>query len=108
MAFGFSGDLVLELRPPDDEPDPGAADWWTIEVRGRKASARRGRSESPATIIHVGLADFVRLASGEVHPVRGLIENRIQVEGDFMLAARLPDLFGAVEPVEGLAQPSAR
>jgi hypothetical protein len=104
MAMGFTGDLVFELRPPEDELDPAAADWWTIEIRGRKATAHRGRGDQPSVTIHVGLADFVRLASGELHPVRALIENTITVEGDVMIAARLPDMFGAVEPLEGLAR----
>jgi tetratricopeptide (TPR) repeat protein len=104
MAFGFNGDVVIELLPPADEVDPAAADWWTIEVRGRKAAARRGRSEQAAVTVHVGLADFIRLASGEVHPVRALVESTLHVNGDVMLAARIPDRFGAVEPLEGLAQ----
>ncbi|HZQ86716.1 MAG TPA: BTAD domain-containing putative transcriptional regulator [Acidimicrobiales bacterium] len=100
MAFGFEGDITLDLRPVDDDGDPDAADWWTIEVRGTKASARPGRSEHPAVVIHTGLANFLRVAAGEVHPLRVLIDNAVEVEGDIMLAARLPDMFGAVEPLE--------
>jgi tetratricopeptide (TPR) repeat protein len=103
MAFGFSGDLVFELRPPDDELNPGAADWWTVEVRGRRATARRGRSDHAAVTLHAGLADFVRIASGEIHPVQALVKSSIEVEGDLLLAARLLDMFGAVAPIEGLA-----
>jgi hypothetical protein len=99
-AFGFSGDLVLELRPPDDELDPAAADWWTIEVRGRKATARRGRSERPAVTVHLRLATFIRIMSGEIHPVRAVIENLAEIEGDFVLGARLADMFGAIEPTD--------
>jgi hypothetical protein len=102
MAYGFTGDLTFELRPPEDELDAAAADWWTIEVRGRSASGRRGRSDNAAVTVHADLADFVRLVAGELHPVRALIEGTIEVEGDIMVAARLPDLFGAVEALDGL------
>jgi hypothetical protein len=107
MAFGFSGDLVFELLPPDDEVNPGAADWWTIEVRGRRAVARRGDSDNAAMTIHIGVADFVRLASGELHAVRALVDNTVEVDGDIFLAARLPDMFGIVEPIELPAEHSA-
>jgi putative sterol carrier protein len=58
--------------------------------------------------LHAGVSDLVRMAAGEVHPVRALFEGRLHVDGDFFLAARLPEMFGAVEPIEGLAQASVR
>ena len=97
MAFGFAGDIVFELQPPTDDADPGATDWWTVEVAGRKATARRGRSDQAAVTVHLGIVDFVRVASGELHPVRLVVESRAQVEGEVMVAARLLDMFGAVE-----------
>lgn len=100
-AYGFSGDIVLELRAPDDELDPAAADWWTIEVRGRRATARRGRSEAPAVVVHVALATFVRIVAGEIHPVRALIDAEADVDGDAKLAVRIPDMFSAIGPMEG-------
>jgi hypothetical protein len=100
LADGFDGDLVFELSPPDDELDPAAADWWTIEVRGRKASARRGTSDRPAALIRVGIADFVRMGAGELHPIEMITTNRVQVEGDVFLAARIPEIFGVVAPLD--------
>jgi tetratricopeptide (TPR) repeat protein len=100
MAFGFEGDIVYELRPPDDPADPAASDWWTIEVRGRKATAHRGRRAEAAVVIHAGLVDFVRLAAGEMHPAKALLDGLIDVEGDIMLAARLPDMFGSISPLD--------
>jgi hypothetical protein len=99
MAFGFEGDITLELRPLDDDGDPAASDWWTIEVRGRKATARTGPSPDPAVMIRTGLAEFLRVAAGEVHLAVALIDNAVDVEGDVVLAARLPDMFGAVAPL---------
>jgi putative sterol carrier protein len=101
MAAGFNGDISYELRFPDDHGDPNASDWWTIEVRGRKAVARRGRSQQPAVVIHSDLAYFVRLAAGEVHAAGALLDGAISVTGDVMLAARVPDMFGAVPAIDG-------
>jgi hypothetical protein len=36
----------------------------------------------------------VRIAAGEVHPAKAMFEGQLDVEGDFELAARLPDMFG--------------
>ena len=49
---GFDGELVFELRSAADDADPAASDWWTVEIRGRKATARggprlRSRSDDP-------------------------------------------------------------
>jgi tetratricopeptide (TPR) repeat protein len=101
-AFGFSGDLVFELRPPEDELDPASSDWWTIEVHGRKASARRGRSAEAVSTIHIGLADFVRVTSGELSIATAILDGRLDIDGDVLLAARIPELFGASAPIEGL------
>jgi len=69
-------------------------------VRGRTASARRGRGEDPRLTLHVGLADFVRLLSGELGPVEALVDRRFDYEGDVLVASRLAEMFGAVEPVD--------
>ncbi|MBV8959213.1 MAG: SCP2 sterol-binding domain-containing protein, partial [Actinobacteria bacterium] len=66
----------------------------------RKATARPGGSAVAQVVIHAGIADFLRVAAGEMHPVKALLDNAVDVEGDIMLAARLPDMFGAVEPLE--------
>lgn len=106
MAFDFEGDITLDLRPPDDDGDPAAGDWWTIEVRGRKATARPGRSPCPAVLLHAPLADFLRVAAGEAHPASALIDNAVEVEGDVLLAARLPDMFGAVARMPSKERPA--
>jgi hypothetical protein len=98
MAFGFSGDLVIELRSSEDTGDLDASDWWTIEVRRQKARARRGRSDNPILTLCAGMAEFVRIVAGELHPVHALLEGTIDVQGDFMAAARIPDMFGAIDP----------
>ena len=100
MAFGFEGDITVDLRPVDDDGDPAAGDWWTIEVRDRKATSRPGPSVDAAVVIHTNLVDFLRLAAGEMHPVRALLDNAVEVDGDIMIAARMLDMFGAVEPLD--------
>lgn len=106
LAFGFEGDIAFELRADDSRGNNGldaaTSDWWTLQVAGRRASARRGGSDSAAVTVHVGVADFVRIVAGELHPIRALVEVRVEIEGDVVLAARLSEMFGSVEPAAGL------
>ena len=43
----------------------------------------------------MALADFMRVATGAGDPVVLVLSGRASVRGDFGLAARLPEMFGA-------------
>ena len=53
-----------------------------------------------ATTIHLGVADFVRLLTGDVTPVGAMVARKVRVEGDALLASRLTEMFGGVNPLE--------
>ncbi len=91
-AGGFQGFLVYELARPATEAKPTR---WTIEVTDGHATARPGASGDAALTLHFNLADFVRIAAGTLDPAVPLMANRASFEGDFNLAARLPEMFGA-------------
>jgi putative sterol carrier protein len=38
--------------------------------------------------------DFLRIGTGAMSPTMGIIEGHIVIEGDVVLAARIPYLFG--------------
>ncbi len=94
-AAGFQGTLVYELARPSTNAHPTH---WTIQVSNGSASARQGASQDPALTIRFNLADFVRIAAGTVDPAQPLLEDRASFEGDFALAVRLPEMFGAPSP----------
>jgi tetratricopeptide (TPR) repeat protein len=95
-AFGFEGAIQFDVAVPADG-DPLPPDWWTIEVRGRKATCHRGRHADPSATIHTSLPALVRLLSGELHPMRAVIEGKVRVDGDVLVAARIQDMFGGLE-----------
>jgi alkanesulfonate monooxygenase SsuD/methylene tetrahydromethanopterin reductase-like flavin-dependent oxidoreductase (luciferase family) len=94
-AGGFEGRLVYELgRPASGAP----ATRWTIEVLDGHAVARPGASPNPALTVRFPLSDFVRVAAGTIDAAVPLLRDRASFEGDFSLAAKLPEMFGAPSP----------
>lgn len=88
-AGGFTGDLRYELRGAD-----GDLRIWTVSCGVDRADAAPRPRPDPAVTIKLGLADFVRLASGDLDPGRALLDGRLDLEGDFTVAARLGEMFG--------------
>jgi hypothetical protein len=91
-AGGFQGEISYELQRPATEAPPLP---WTIEVSGRRARARRGASDDAAVRLRVSLADFVRIGAGTIDPATPVLQGRASFQGDFGLAVRLPEMFGA-------------
>ena len=71
---------------------------WTIEVHNGRASAHQGADNGAQLKIRFTLADFVRIAAGAIDPAEPLLADRASFEGDFALAAKLPEMFGAPSP----------
>ncbi len=94
-AGGFEGRLVYELDRPATGAEPSR---WTIEVLDGRAVARPGAASDPALTIRFPLSDFVRVAAGTIDPAVPLLRDRASFEGDFSLAAKLPEMFGAPSP----------
>jgi hypothetical protein len=89
-AGGFQGALVYELGLSHGPPVR-----WTIEVLNGRAVARPGGVADAALTLRFSLADFIRIAAGALDPAVPLLQGRASFEGDFALAAKLPEMFGA-------------
>jgi putative sterol carrier protein len=94
-AAGFQGRLVYSLSRPATGAPPAV---WTIEVADGHATARPGAAADAALTVSFQLADFVRIAAGTIDPAAPMLEGRAALHGDFALAARLPEMFGAPSP----------
>ena len=68
---------------------------WTVtaRARARERPARAPRAR-PALTLKLGVADFVRLAGGDLDPGKALLTGRMDMEGDLAIAARLGEMFG--------------
>ena len=80
-------------RPPASRPRAGRS-----QVHNGRASAHQGADNGAKLNIRFTLADFVRIAAGTIDPAEPLLAGRAWFEGDFALAARLPEMFGAPPP----------
>jgi hypothetical protein len=94
-AGGFQGAIVYALARPATGGEPQS---WTVEILDGHASARPGVAGDAALTVRFNLADFVRIAAGTLDPAVPLLENRGSFEGDFDLAVKLPEMFGAPSP----------
>ncbi len=91
-AKGFVGELAYELRARDGPRS------WTVRIADRGAVARRGRAADPAVTLRVSVPDFVRMAAREAFPPKLLLDGALVIEGDFAVAGRLGEMFGAEPP----------
>jgi alkanesulfonate monooxygenase SsuD/methylene tetrahydromethanopterin reductase-like flavin-dependent oxidoreductase (luciferase family) len=91
-ASGFEGEILYELRGRDGPRS------WTVRIGEDRAAARRGAAADPAVTLRVSIPDFVRVAAREAFPPKLLLEGALVVEGDFAVAGRLGEMFGAGPP----------
>ena len=89
---GFSGDIQYELLI-DGHPRT-----WVVRIQGDSVAARPARSPNPALTLRMALPVFARLVSGEVPPAQAFMEGKIEIEGNFQIAARLGEMFGQGTP----------
>jgi SCP-2 sterol transfer family protein len=87
-AAGFTGEIQYELLASDGVKK------WVVRIEGGRATTRAGEARTPATTLRMRLPLFVRVAAREVHPVKAYREGRLEVSGDFDLAARSTVMFG--------------
>jgi putative sterol carrier protein len=88
-ANGFSGEFQYELTGPN-----GDQAWFVRIEDGNRAVAVPGRAAAPGVTFRTSVPTFARIASGEVHPAKAMLEGDLEVRGDFELAARLGEMFG--------------
>jgi alkanesulfonate monooxygenase SsuD/methylene tetrahydromethanopterin reductase-like flavin-dependent oxidoreductase (luciferase family)/putative sterol carrier protein len=88
-ANGFTGELQYELTSSS-----GRTRRWVVEVGESQATARPGKAREPRLTVRASLPDFLRIAARELEPGAALLTGRLDVAGDFEVAARLGEMFG--------------
>lgn len=88
-ANGFVGTIAYELKDA-----AGHVRVWSVQVTPTEAQVAAGPVGEAALTVQLALADFVRLAAGELDPGHLLLSGRMDLRGDFALATRLGPMFG--------------
>jgi len=97
-GFGFEGDVLYELDHAPDGSGSREPDRWIIRVGDGKARAVPGKSPNPTVTLRVSIPDFARIAAEVVRPPELFFSGRLDVEGNFEIASRLPEMFGEPSP----------
>lgn len=93
-AEGFEGSICYELRRHNGAVIEG----WTLGITAFAAKAHFGFPTDPAVTLKLTVADFVRFSLGIASPVTLLTEERLKLDGDLMVAAKLAPMFGRSLP----------
>ena len=84
-------DAVVEWRIAGRED--GGHDAWQVTIRDGAASVERGAPTEPQVVFAIGAVDFLRLVVGAAEGPELFMHGRLKVEGDLVLALRMPQLF---------------
>ena len=93
-AEGFDGAICYELRRHQGAIIEG----WTLCITASVAKASFGFPADPAVTLRLTVGDFVRFSVGAVSPVTLLTEERLTLDGDLTVAAKLAPMFGRPLP----------
>jgi putative sterol carrier protein len=85
---GFQGEILYELTTGNGTRR------WTVAIDERGAVAEQRDARDPAVTMRTPLPVFIRIAAGELNPAIAMLEGRLEVEGDFVVAGRLHEMFG--------------
>jgi hypothetical protein len=97
-GYAFEGDILYVLDHAGDGAAAREPARWTIRIRDGRAQAVEGDSPNPAVTLRVSIPDFARIAAEDVRPPELFFSGRLSVEGNFEIASRLPEMFGAPSP----------
>jgi alkanesulfonate monooxygenase SsuD/methylene tetrahydromethanopterin reductase-like flavin-dependent oxidoreductase (luciferase family) len=62
---------------------------WTLRIRDGRAAARRAQVAAPDVTLRTTVADFLRIASGELPTGKAVFDERMSITGDVRVASRL-------------------
>lgn len=100
-ATAAGSDVVVnwEITREGGEPDR-----YVVRVAGGECTVEEGQDPNPRVSLKLAPATFLQLVTGNLNPVTAFMAGQINVEGDLMFAATVPNLF--VIPA-GVAPPGA-
>jgi hypothetical protein len=102
MPDVFRGDVAGPVRAVvhwvvGDRPD-GGADVYELVIEAGACSVSPRPTRQPQLTLTVGAVDFLRIVTGNSHPVMLVMTGRLKTRGDLALTAKFPNLFATPRP----------
>jgi putative sterol carrier protein len=86
-AAGQQAVVQYEVTAPDGSHE------YAMRIADGRCQVDRGRAESPRTTIRIGLADFLRLITGEANAMQLFMTGKLKVAGDLFFAQTYQSWF---------------
>lgn len=80
-----------------DRPD-GAYDIYELVIAGGSCVLSARPERSPALTLTVGAVEFLKIVTGNAHPVSLVMRGKLRTKGDLALTAKFPTLFDPPKP----------
>src|SRR3954447_22185945 len=93
-AAGLEAVAEWRITGPGDHPPAR----WQVRIAGGQCTVQRDGDATPDVVYELGGVDFIRLVAGQLEGPQLFVSGRLRVEGDLMLAARMPAMFTPPKP----------
>jgi putative sterol carrier protein len=70
------------------------AEDWTMTIKDRQCQVERGVPSKPTLTLTAEAQDCLDIFRGKMDGMRAFMQGKLLISGDYMLATRLPGLFG--------------
>src|SRR5204862_3735374 len=88
-AAGVEAVAEWRITGPEDQPPAR----WQVRIAGGQCTVQRDADAKPDVVYELGGVDFMRLVAGQLDGPQLFVSGRLRIEGDLMLAARMPAMF---------------
>lgn len=93
-----AADLTARVHYVIGDRQDGGTDRYELVIADRVCTVSATPSGPPRLTLTLGGADFLRLVTGNAHPVVLVMKGRLRTSGDKILTARFPSLFDPPKP----------
>ncbi len=90
-----SGDLAAVARWRIIHPKQSEPDIWQVTIRAGRCITEHGATAEPDITYTLSAVNFVKLTAGVVDGPQLFVVGAITIDGDILLATRMPTLFTA-------------
>jgi putative sterol carrier protein len=73
-------------------------DTYELTIENGVCSVSDGPVREPRLVLTIGGVDFLRMATGNAHPVSLVMRGKLKSKGDMALTAKFPNLFDTPRP----------